>query len=315
MVLKRDAPDVIGQCSPTESHQSIHLLNISTSPIWIARERSERLPYNVGNETRAQSAPVMLCCVAAVNKSTGVPHSPGMGVTPEEMGLSTSYVFSHISIPFLIFRYNRAHAGITVRTDSSRTPRSQPAQCRCRALPTAQHCLLRPRPPKPGIKFSGRNTPAMRLGPASKRDLSEAVSTPPERAWTLVVASFHRTCPQVHLDAPGCGYTYLMWCPASGPRKRWPGSVRRAIFTEFARSRESLPHLVLTFQAENADGVKTVLLGPLWPPTTGIGIEGAYYTGTGCTYAIRKETELWKNIYFDLKARGNRHSNRRLRAG
>ncbi|KAJ7639821.1 hypothetical protein DFH06DRAFT_1138507 [Mycena polygramma] len=37
------------------------------------------------------------------------------------------------------------------------------------------------------------------------------------------------------------------------------------------------PDLVLTFEAESADGLKTVLLGLLGPPTTGIDSGGAYY--------------------------------------
>ncbi|KAJ7604815.1 hypothetical protein DFH06DRAFT_1150870 [Mycena polygramma] len=67
------------------------------------------------------------------------------------------------------------------------------------------------------------------------------------------------------------------------------------------RQKDSRPDLVLTFEAENADRLKTVLPSPLWLPTTGIDSGGAYYICKGCTYAIPKESEQWEKNIFNLK--------------
>ncbi|KAJ7673670.1 hypothetical protein DFH06DRAFT_1123349 [Mycena polygramma] len=54
MVLKRDAPDVLGQCSPTQSHQSIHLLIISTSRFGLPASAASDCPRTSG--TRLEDA-------------------------------------------------------------------------------------------------------------------------------------------------------------------------------------------------------------------------------------------------------------------
>ncbi|KAJ7604179.1 hypothetical protein DFH06DRAFT_1151360 [Mycena polygramma] len=71
---------------------------------------------------------------------------------------------------------------------------------------------------------------------------------------------------------------------------------------EFAERFQTDLDLVLTFRRRKVPtDLKTLLLGSLWLPTTGIDSGGAYYTGRACTHAIRKETEIYQKYIFDLK--------------